>query len=177
MGDVLIPPKAILFCGILFTEDFSIDYIADVLSKYFGEIVLESQIFIFNETDYYKKEMGESIKRIFFGFDNLIDMDRIVEYKLESNMIENSYFMISGNRKVNIDPGYLTQAKVVLATTKNFQHRIYIKNGIYAEVTLRWRRGSFREWEWTYRDYKRRESVDFFNQLRKIYKMKVGNFI
>ena len=97
-------------------------------------------------------------------------MGQIVDIKLKTNKIEDEVFTESGKRMVNIDPGYLTSAKVVLATTKNFQHRIYINRGIYAEVTLRYMKDGFSPWEWTFKDYKRKETIDFFNELRILYR-------
>ena len=171
MGDISLPEKAVIFCGVLYNRVFQKDDIENILRKYFGNIILRSEIFEFTETSYYNDEMGKPIFRVYYAFDHLIDMDRIVECKILGNWIENEYFLYdNGKRAVNIDPGYLNLAKVVLATTKNFQHRIYLRNGIYSEVTLRWRRGSFSEWEWTYKDYKREESIRFFNELRNLYR-------
>ncbi len=115
--------------------------------------------------------MGKNLTRVFAAFDNLIEKDRIVDIKLKTNQIEDNLFSVNGKRSVNIDPGYLTSAKVVLATTKNFQHRLYLKKGIFAEVTLRYKKDSYSPWEWTFRDYKREESIDFFNKLRVIYRL------
>ena len=151
----------------------NLEKIKRTISSYFGRILLTSDIFEFTESSYYDEEMGKPIYRVFFGFDRLIDMESIVEIKLQGNFIEKMHFSKDGRRTVNIDPGYLTLAKVVLATTKNFQHRLYLGNGIYAEVTLRWRKGTFSEWEWTYRDYRRDESIRFFNELRDIYRKRI----
>ena len=158
---------------MLYTGNMNLEKIKDVISSYFGRILLKSDIFEFTESSYYDEEMGKPIYRVFFGFDRLIDMESIVEIKLQGNFIEKRHFSENGKRMVNIDPGYLTLAKVVLATTKNFQHRLYLGNGIYAEVTLRWRKGTFSDWEWTYRDYRRDESIRFFNELRDIYRKKI----
>ncbi|MEK6733229.1 MAG: DUF4416 family protein, partial [Candidatus Omnitrophota bacterium] len=70
-------------------------------------------------------------------------------------------------RRINIDPGYISDSKLVLATTKDYFHRIYLTSGIYAEVTLRWRRGGFEPFEWTYPDYQSKEYIDIFNTIRK----------
>jgi len=176
MGEIVIPQKAQFFCGVLYTEYFNLEAITDILEKNFGSIILRSQPFQFTETHYYEPEMGETIFRIFLGFDLLIGMDEIVQIKYVCNDLENQKFSKEGKRKVNIDPGYCTLAKVVLPTTKNFQHRVYLRRGIYAEVTLRWRRGSFSPWEWTFKDYCRDESIKFFNNLREIYRVRIrGN--
>ena len=169
MGKITFPDKAIVFCGILYNGDVAINTIEEIIQKYFGRIIFKSEIFEFVETDYYNDEMGKPIYRVFFAFNKLIEQDKVVELKLLSNKLEDEYFSINGKRNVNVDPGYVTKAKVVLPTTKNFQHRIYLGRGIYAEVTLRWRKGSFSEWEWTFKDYRRNESINFFNRLRKYY--------
>lgn len=175
MGTVKPPQKAILFTGILYCKTVEPEYIYKILEKEFGAIISTSRSFAFIETEYYREEMGENITRVFAAFDNLIEGDRIVDIKLKTNQIEDKLFSVNRKRSVNIDPGYLTSAKVVLATTKNFQHRLYLKKGIFAEVTLRYRKDSYSPWEWTFRDYKREESIDFFNKLRVIYRMKVKN--
>ncbi len=175
MGTVKPPQKAILFTGILYCKTAEPEYIYKLLEKEFGAIILTSRLFTFIETEYYKEEMGKNLTRVFAAFDNLIEKDCIVDIKLKTNQIEDNLFSVNGKRSVNIDPGYLTSAKVVLATTKNFQHRLYLKKGIFAEVTLRYRKDSYSPWEWTFRDYKREESIDFFNKLRVIYRMEIKN--
>ncbi|RKX96219.1 MAG: DUF4416 domain-containing protein [Spirochaetes bacterium] len=169
MGKISFPDRAILFCGILYNKNFDLKKVEEILARYFGKIIFSSSKFEFTETDYYNEEMGEPIFRIFYAIDKLIEQDKIIELKLLSNKLEDEYFTINSKRKVNIDPGYVTKAKVVLPTTKNFQHRIYMGKGIFAEVTLRWRKGSFTEWEWTFKDYRRKESIEFFNKLREYY--------
>jgi hypothetical protein len=164
------PSRAILFCGLLLNRRADEKEVAETLEREFGRIILESEPFVFTETDYYKAEMGESLTRIFVGFDRFIDKERIADIKRSTIEIEHKRFSGRGRRNVNIDPGYLTSAKVVLPTTKNFQHRIYLQDGIFAEVTLRYRRNSFEAWEWTYPDYLRPASIRFFNMLREIYR-------
>ncbi len=174
MGQVLLPPKAILFSGILYRTGMDEDDISARLEKDFGKILLKSTLFRFTETDYYSREMGPELARRWVAFNHLIDMDEIAGMKLLSNSIELQYSSQEGKRSLNIDPGYLNEGKVVLATTKNNQHRIYIKDGIYAEVTLRYRGGRYNPWEWTFRDYRGEEAALFFFELRKIYRLKIS---
>ena len=164
------PSRAILFCGLLLNGRASETDVAETLAQEFGRIILKSETFIFTETDYYETEMGERLTRYFVGFDRFIDKERIVDIKLRTIDIERKKFSEGDRRNANIDPGYLTSAKVILPTTKNFQHRIYMRDGIFTEVTLRYRRNSFGTWEWTYPDYLRPESIRFFNRLREIYR-------
>ena len=144
-----------------------------VLILEFGPVILKSEPFTFTETDYYTDEMGGRLSRLFVGFERFIEKDRIADIKHATIDIERRIFSEGGGRDVNIDPGYLTSAKVVLPTTKNFQHRIYLRDGIFAEVTLRYRRDSFGGWEWTYPDYLRPDSIRFFNRFRERYRERV----
>jgi hypothetical protein len=177
MGTVKPPLKAILFTGLLFNKNVEPENIFEILEKEFGRIILSSTPFIFKETDYYKNEMGPELTRVFTAFDNFIEGDRIADIKIKTNLIETEMFSVNNSRTVNIDPGYLTSAKVVLATTKNFQHRIYLQKGIFAEITLRYRRRSYEPWQWTFKDYRLNETIDFFNSLRAIYRKKVNDAV
>lgn len=176
MGIVQLPLKAILFTGLIYNISAHPKNIHRALEGEFGSVCLTSRTFSFDETDYYREEMGAELLREFIAFDALISMESIPDIKLCTNRIEMELFSKNSRRLVNIDPGYLTQGKVILATTKNFQHRIYLGKGIYGEVTLRYRKTSFIPWEWTYKDYRRDESIEFFNKLRHIYRTKMKGF-
>ncbi len=176
MGIVQLPPKAILFTALIYNISAHPKNIHRALEEEFGSVCLTSRTFSFDETDYYREEMGAELLREFIAFDALISMESIPDIKLCTNRIEMELFSKNSRRLVNIDPGYLTQGKVILATTKNFQHRIYLGKGIYGEVTLRYRETSFIPWEWTYKDYRRDESIEFFNKLRLIYRTKMKGF-
>jgi hypothetical protein len=112
--------------------------------------------------------MGKGLQKIFLGFKKLIKREKLPEIKLYTNDLEDRYSCQS-NRQVNLDPGYLTSGQVILATTKDYQHRIYLGKGIFGEVTLRFKNGSFQPWDWTYPDYRQESYTNFFNELRKIY--------
>jgi len=103
-------------------------------------------------SDYYRDEMGSPLRRSFIFFRQAIDAGRLADIKLITNDIE-CRLSTSGKRNINLDPGYLTLAKVVLASTKNYSHRIYIGKGIYAEITLIFREGEYRPHLFTYADY------------------------
>ncbi|MFW6139638.1 MAG: DUF4416 family protein [Spirochaetota bacterium] len=173
MGQVGIPPRAIIFTGIIRNPVQEKEAVYQTLQDLFGKIILKSAPFSFEETDYYTQEMGGELVREYVGFDCLINMDDITKIKLKTNRIERNIFLENGKRLVNIDPGYATSGKVVLATTKDYQHRIYLKDGIYAEVTLCYRKGDFVPWGWTYPDYRRKESLEFFTKLRAVYRNKI----
>jgi hypothetical protein len=172
LGRLRIPSEAALFAGILRAGDIRPSRVEDTLEREFGRIILRSETFSFTESDYYNEEMGSPIWRSYLAFDRTIPMDGIAEIKRVSNRIEEEEFSRNGKRSVNIDPGYLTSGKVVLATTKDYGHRVYLRDGIYAEVTLRYSAGekSFVPWEWTYKDYRREPTLRFFNELRALYR-------
>ena len=170
MGQVHQPQKALLIAGILYNNEIDPSSVYKCLEDVFGAIAMHSASFSFVETDYYREEMGDVITREWVAFHRCVEQDEIVPVKLLCNQIEYRHFSRGMKRLVNIDPGYLTLGKVVLATTKDNQHRLYLREGIYAEVTLRYRRGSYEPWEWTFRDYRREEALCFFKQARSLYR-------
>lgn len=129
----------------------------------------ESEVMDFTFTGYYDKEMGAGIKRQFVSFTRLILPEQLPVIKLLTNKIEQD-LALKGKRRVNIDPGYLSLAKVVLATTKDYSHRFYLGQGIYGEVTLTYARGKFSSFPWTYPDYQTQSYQQFFGEIREIYK-------
>ena len=139
------------------------------LESIFGDIDYSSAVLPFTYTDYYENEMGENLLRKFIAFKRLINPEDIVHAKIETRSIEKLFCCQPGQRRINIDPGYVNGAKLVLATTKDYDHRIYLGDGIYAEVTLHFRGETFTPWEWTYPDYRTREYIDIFNRIRVIY--------
>lgn len=156
------------FSAILFTPDFWVDEVHSQLIEILGSMDHTSPIFDFGYTDYYEEEMGASLKKQFVSFERLRPPDEIASIKLKTNAIEEQ-FMAGGRRRVNLDPGYIEEAKMILATTKNFSHRIYLKNGIYGDLQYRFRGGAYTFLEWTYPDYKDEIAVTFFREIRKIY--------
>lgn len=140
----------------------------DRLKRRFGCLDFESGPIDFSYTDYYQEEMGSGLKRRFISFRKLMAMEDLYRIKLSANRLE-ARFMVSGKRRVNIDPGYLDQARLVLATTKDYAHRIFLRKGIFAEITLSFRENSFSPNDWTYPDYRSKEYIDIFNQIRKLY--------
>jgi len=167
MGQIGNPEKAFLFAGFIFREDGLYDEVRRKLQLFWGRIIRESSVRPFSYTDYYRKEMGEDLKRSFLVFDRLILPDELAAIKVETNGIEEE-FSNEGIRRVNIDPGYLGLAKVVLASTKDFSHRIYLGKGIYGDLTLRFVRGSFHPLEWTYPDYREVQTINFLNEARGV---------
>lgn len=138
------------------------------LISFYGRIDFESEVLPFNYTNYYDEEMGNPIYRCFLSFERLISPDKLVNIKKQTNILEKK-FAIENKRKVNIDPGYMTLAKFILATTKDYQHRIYIRSCIFEEVTLFYRNKKWQHFEWTYPDYRSEEYKKILEEIRKIY--------
>ncbi len=138
------------------------------LSDIYGPVDCSSPELIFDRTKYYAKEMGWPLHRRFISFSELVSPDGLAEIKLKTNEIEQQYLR-DGNRTANIDPGYISPERLILATGKNYIHRVYLSGGIYADLTLIFKRGSFTSLEWTYPDYADSGIIDFFNGVRKQY--------
>lgn len=179
MGKILLPAPVKLFIGILASDASLFRMAEEGLASLFGAIDLKTNAkgIPFTFTAYYTNEMGNNIKRFFLSFEKSIQPDDITGIKIKTNQLEE---VIAGeanakvSRPVNLDPGYLAAGKVILATTKDYAHRIYLKDGIYAEITLQYRAiksggKEFQAMPWTYPDYCTKEYLDFFNQMRKIY--------
>jgi len=158
-----------LIVGMISSFPHLFEQAQKVLEKEFGTGDYESPILPFDTTDHYQEEFGPELKRRFYSFKKLIDAERLVEIKLFTNRLEEEFSDEEGSRRINIDPGYLVLGKLVLATTKDHQHRLYLDKGIYAEVTLRFKKDSFCPWEWTYPDYRIPEYIDIFNRIRGLY--------
>lgn len=168
MGKTEKAEPAKLIIGMFSNKTNLFEKVKKILEEKFGPVDFVSEVLPFNKTNYYEKEMGKDLKRIFYSFQRLISPESLVEIKIFTNQIEEK-FSEGGKRRVNIDPGYLTLSKLVLASTKDYSHRIYLKEGIYAEVTLRFEKGTFIPYEYTYPDYRTPEYLHIFNQIRQIY--------
>lgn len=138
------------------------------LRCYYGETDFVSPWMAFGFTDYYTPELGRDLKRRFVAFRRLIAPDALPSAKNQTNRIEQRYAQ-QARRQVNIDPGYVSGEHMILATTKAYAHRPYLRDGIYADLTLIYRKGSYRPLEWTYPDYRQPELVEMFNGIRNTY--------
>ncbi len=176
MGKVKQPLTVKLFMGMISGEEDLFDEAEKRLSQKFGSVDFKSPILSFQHTPYYESEMGSNLKRKFISFQGLIDPAEIGEIKLFTNQLEQDFLRPdTDHRRINLDPGYLTLSKLVLASTKDYQHRIYLGRGIYAEVTLCYHKGKgFEPREWTYPDYRTREYLEIFNHLREIYQRELN---
>jgi hypothetical protein len=159
-----------LIVGISSRHAEALDYARDKCAESHGPIGLASEAFSFLETDYYAATMGTELKKQFVAFERLIDPAVLAEIKCETNAWETQYAALGRHaelRPINLDPGYITPAKLVLASTKDHAHRIYLRDGIYAEVTLAYRQRRWQPLEWTYPDYRREDYQAFFTLCRE----------
>jgi Domain of unknown function (DUF4416) len=142
------------------------------LEQTYGPVEKLSPVFVFDQTDYYEQEMGSDLLKQFIAFHDLITPERLPEIKLHTNILERELAQCGRypeTRPVNIDPGYLQLGKFLLATTKDQGHRIYLRDGIFAEVTLRFTAGVFEPWPWTYADYRQPGVLAFLQEARAYY--------
>ena len=162
------PKPAKLIVGLFMREKGLFHSVVEELADQYGNIDLISPWFPFDFTTYYEPEMGAPLFRRMASFRQTIEQNDLPGIKRNTNRIESNYSTQAG-RAVNIDPGYITHERLVLATGKNFTHRIYLDEGIYADLTLIFQKGAFRELPWTYPDYREKNILDFITQVRKKY--------
>ena len=178
MGALRSPLPAKLFIGILSAEDL-FQECETLLKREYGATDYETAILTWDGTNYYREEMGSGIKRKFIFFKELIDPGTLSEIKIFTNNLEARFAGAASNgsrRRLNLDPGYVTEAKVVLATTKDFPHRVYIGKSIYAEATLRYSSSgkTFMSFDHTYPDYRTETYRGFFNEARDLLRKRLN---
>ena len=161
-----------LFIGIIYGKQVCLAEIEKILTNKFGEIELKSSDMNFDFTEYYLEEMGQGLFKRLYSFKTLIDPLYLADVKLFTNDIEQKY-EVNGKRIFNLDPGYLDLPKVVLASAKDFSHRLYIGKSIFAEITLSFVKNHYTFLPWTYSDYKTEEYLNFFYEMRSLYKNKL----
>jgi hypothetical protein len=137
------------------------------LRERFGPLEFLSEPMAFDQTEYYAMEFGASLVRRLVSFEEMRAMDELASIKIYTNGVEDDFLSKDGRRRINIDPGYLTLDKLVLASCKNFSHRIYLSDGVYAELTLVYARSGFRPLEWTYPDYAGERMTALLKEMRK----------
>jgi hypothetical protein len=173
-------PPALLLLAAFSRHTAALDWAQKRAIAQWGPIALDSDAFDFTETDYYEPTMGPRLKKEFWAFEQPFDPASLAAVKRLTNTWEQEYAAlvrrgeavaadgcaISESRPINLDPGYLTAAKLVLASTKDHTHRIYLRDGIFAEITLFFRHGRWEHHEWTFPDYRRADYQAFFGQIR-----------
>jgi hypothetical protein len=173
MGQIS-PPRPVLFIVAAFSRYAeAFDWTRDRTEQRFGPIALESEHFAFDDTNYYEATMGPGLLKQFLAFERLIDPGELPAIKRLTNDWEDEYAAAAGHaepRPLNLDPGYITLAKLVLASTKDHAHRLYQADGIFAEVTLSYKHRAWQPHEWTFPDYRRAEYHKFFTRCREWFK-------
>ena len=169
MGKTKEPKPAKLFMSLIASEDSVFSRSLEFLQLHFGVIDFTSDRFPFDFTDYYMEEMGSPLFRHFITFERLISIPLLPEIKQKTNRLEEKYSTPNGKRRVNIDPGYLSLAHAILATTKGYVHRPYLRDGIYADIALVYQNKTFQPLEWTYPDYRQDQIIQLFNRFREKY--------
>lgn len=170
MGKISSPERVKLIVGLISNDEATLNSTCKALEKNLkNNIDFKSEVIGFSYTEYYKEEMGDGLKRAFLSFKKLMSPDDAAKTKLITNRIEDK-LRRNGKRTINIDPGYIDMAKLVLFSTKDYSHRIYVGSGIFAEVTLHYKDKHFNFWPWTYPDYKSEEYMRIFEKIRETYK-------
>jgi hypothetical protein len=166
MGEIKKPQDVKLFAAIMFREDFDLRTAVDTLTSSYGGIESSFGPIDFSWSNYYEDEMGRSLLKYYAIFEGFIDRSALPSIKIAANKLEERFAGDDGRRAVNIDPGYLAVDKFVLASTKDFFHRLYLGDGIFGEVTLHYRKGRFCHFSWTYTDYQDTKFLKFLETAR-----------
>lgn len=157
-----------LVVSVLLGDKGRLPQIAATMQEMFGALDMISPWMDFHYTKYYQAEMGALLFRRIFAFKHLVSQSQLAFIKRQTNEVEQS-LALDGRRCVNIDPGYLLNERFVLATGKNYAHRIYIGQGIYADLTLVYQKGRYQPLQWTYPDYQADDMQAFLIKVRKKY--------
>ncbi|MBI9016080.1 MAG: DUF4416 family protein [Phycisphaerae bacterium] len=172
MGQINTPKPVKLIVAMISQSAELFAIAIEQMQKLWGEVDIISDNLKFDYTKYYKKEMGENLLRKFVSFENLIDPGEIAGIKHKTNEMEEQLALTPEGKKfgvdrpINLDPGYIEPAKLVLATTKNFSHRIYIGENMFAEVTLYYKHESWHSFPFTFPDYASGDYNVFLDPVR-----------
>jgi hypothetical protein len=171
------PQKPVLLVVAAFSRHAdALDWGRDRLTEHYGPVGFASEPFAFHHTDYYQRSMGDGLSKQFFAFENLVAPDCLPDVKLHTNRLEQALAAtqtFTEERPLNLDPGILVLGKFLLATTKDQAHRVYLRDGIFAEVTLRFEAGAFEPWPWTYADYREPHVRAWLGLAREYYKQRL----
>ncbi len=171
-------PFATLFFGLLAAREDLFPEVERILQKEYSPIIERSATIPFTQTDYYEREMGAGLLRRWVAVEFMLDPDQLAAVKLHTNRIERLWTIESNgseaHRQVNIDPGYLDLARVVLASCKDRDHRLFLRSGVYGEVTMSYKTAakSYQPFPWTYADYRTEEAQEFFLKLRSTHRQR-----
>ena len=168
MGNIKPFKKEKLITGIIYNPELAeLGFIREKLSALFGPVDIEAGPIPFIYTTYYHEEMGKPLMRVLFSYENPVDPSLISSIKTKTNELEDTLFSRESKRYVNIDPGLVCGSHLMLATTKNFAHRIPLQEGIYGEITMFYRHKKWEFLEWTYPDFKTADYLQFLSKVRE----------
>lgn len=175
MSVPITPIKAKLIVAVIINGRENFDTLLELLCRKYGVVERLSPWYDFNFTTYYEPEMGAPLYRRFIVFKEPVAQETLPAIKLWTNEIENAFFNNNGQRYVNLDPGYLTLERFILATGKNFTHRVYLHDGIFADLTLIYTKGGFQVLPWTFPDYATETIRNFLAEVRQAYYLELKN--
>jgi hypothetical protein len=171
VGDRKSHPKTVRFVAAFSQYESQLDWLWSRVVEHWGPLLMQSERFSFAESQYYRRTMGENLLKQFAVLDSRYDPATLADDKSLANQWEEEakgLFPVPEERPLNIDPGYMSLTKLVLASTKNREHRVYLRDGVYAEVTLAFRDQHWQPMSWTYPDYQRDDFRRFFAEARKV---------
>jgi hypothetical protein len=177
MAEPRIPDPVLLVVAAFSRHPEALGWARDRLEKDFGPLARASPLFDFHQTSYYEPTMGAGLKKQLLAFRELVQPEKLAGVKLHTNELERQLASAGAfpePRPLNLDPGILSLGKFQLATTKDQAHRIYLCEGIFAEVTLRFQAGAFEPWPWTYADYREADVRAFLKELRDLYRQRLA---
>jgi len=172
MARIQKPPPGQLIVSIIYSH---IDAVVDalrLLEKQFGRVRCETVDIQYTNTDRYEEEMGSNLVRRLFSFEKLVERDSLPEIKSVCQEIERQLGDQVGDfvfRAANLDPGVLTPDNLVMASNREYNHRIYLADGVFAEIQLIWAHGQFTRLPWTNHDFCDDEVVDFLIRVRQTF--------
>jgi hypothetical protein len=172
MGEIKKIQPVLLIVAVFSSIETAFGWIRERVELQFGEIAVESEKFRFDQfTNYYNPSMGQVLYKQLWGFKNLIDPSSLCKIKLQTNKLETDFCnenKTDFTRPINLDPGYVDLGKLILASTKDHSHRIYLSDGIFAETTLIYRQKKWEPLPWSYPDYQSEICHNFLSQCRDL---------
>jgi hypothetical protein len=176
MAEPRSPVPALLVVAVFSRHEDAFGRAQARLERHFGPVGLAGEPFVFDQTTYYEASMGLGLRKRLLAFERLVVPDRLADIKRQTNALERELAGEGGYpepRPVNLDPGLLVLGKFCLATTKDQAHRVYLRDGIFAEVTLRFHAGGWEPWPWTYADYRLPGVHEFLRRARDFYRRRL----
>ncbi len=177
MSSLQTPFPANLTISVMFQDEALLNEVKALFEEKYGAIDMVSPYYNFSDiSEYYDPEMGRDIRKVVFSFKNLLPRDEIRFVKIFADEIEHRYLKEDGSRLINIDPGLVSLENFILTTGKNFTHRIYLGDGVFAEVTLQFSKTDIKELPWSYKDYLFEPAKSFLLKIRENYRGKLGEY-